>query len=120
LSSRSTGAKIRFPLFNNTSSNTEGTIEVYTTRPETIYGVRFLAVAADHPCLASLATELQGTTDSAVKFTGLEVVHPLTQARLPVIVADYVLSAHGTGAVMGELARWRIELEASFLLFLQT
>ncbi|MBO9498188.1 MAG: leucine--tRNA ligase [Novosphingobium sp.] len=96
-------------------------IEVYTTRPDTLFGASFVAIAADHPLAARLAEtspELAafieecrqgGTTaeelETAEKkgfFTGLSVEHPLKHAwHLPVYVANFVLMDYGTGAVFG-------------------
>ncbi len=96
-------------------------IPVFTTRPDTLYGASFVAIAADHPLAASLAEnapELQafiaeckrgGTTaaelETAEKLgfnTGLSVEHPLEpEWHLPVYVANFVLMEYGTGAVFG-------------------
>ena len=96
-------------------------IEVYTTRPDTLFGASFVAIAADHPVaqkMAANAPELQafieeckrgGTTaaelETAEKLgfnTGLTVEHPLKKAwHLPVYVANFVLMDYGTGAVFG-------------------
>ncbi len=96
-------------------------IEVFTTRPDTLYGASFVAIAADHPlaqALAENAPELQdfiaeckrgGTTaaelETAEKLgfnTGLSVEHPLdSDWHLPVYVANFVLMDYGTGAVFG-------------------
>ena len=96
-------------------------IDVFTTRPDTIFGASFIAIAADHPVaqkLAANAPELQafieecrkgGTTaadiETAEKMgfnTGLSVEHPLDQSwHLPVYVANFVLMDYGTGAVFG-------------------
>ncbi len=94
---------------------------VYTTRPDTLFGARFLAIAADHPIAAALAggnEALQGfiaecqrigtaqaAIDTAEKLgfdTGLKVRHPLDPSwELPVYVANFVLMEYGTGAVFG-------------------
>lgn len=96
-------------------------IEVYTTRPDTIFGAAFIAVAADHPlaaklaeqdsalrafiaqcrCGATSAAELE-TAEKKGFQTGLEVLHPFDQNRkVPVYVANFVLMDYGTGAVFG-------------------
>lgn len=94
-------------------------LEVYTTRIDTLMGVTYVAIAAEHP-LATIALkqnpDLQPFVDSIKhmkvaeadmatmekegKPTGLYVIHPLTQARVPVWIANYVLMDYGTGAVM--------------------
>ncbi|MBA3897859.1 MAG: leucine--tRNA ligase [Sphingomonadaceae bacterium] len=96
-------------------------IDVFTTRPDTIFGASFVAIAAEHPLAQRLAEKryaLQqfieecrkgGTTAAEIETaekigfdTGLTVVHPLDPARrLPVFVANFVLMDYGTGAVMG-------------------
>ncbi len=95
-------------------------IEVYSTRPDTIFGASFVAVAADHPIaqgVAANSTDAQafiekckagGTTaaelETAEKLgfdTGLKAVHPITGGDLPVYIANFVLMDYGTGAVMG-------------------
>jgi leucyl-tRNA synthetase len=100
-------------------SNFDETIEVYSTRPDTIFGVSFVAVAADHPIAHAVATSSAEATDfialckaggttaaeleTAEKLgfdTGLKVAHPITGAELPVYIANFVLMDYGTGAVM--------------------
>ncbi|OYW50370.1 MAG: leucine--tRNA ligase [Novosphingobium sp. 28-62-57] len=94
-------------------------LEVYTTRPDTIFGASFVAVAADHPVaqgVAASSTEAQdfialckkgGTTaaelETAEKLgfdTGITAKHPFTGADLPVYIANFVLMEYGTGAIM--------------------
>ena len=113
---KSQGLRCTFKL-----AGTSDGIEVFTTRPDTLYGASFLAIAADHPLAKSLAEnapELQdfiaeckrgGTTaaelETAEKLgfnTGLSVEHPLDPDwHLPVYVANFVLMDYGTGAVFG-------------------
>ncbi len=113
---KSQGLRATFKL-----AGTDHGIEVFTTRPDTLYGASFLAIAADHPLAQSLAAnapELQdfiatckrgGTTaaelETAEKLgfnTGLSVEHPLDPHwHLPVYVANFVLMDYGTGAVFG-------------------
>jgi len=96
-------------------------IEVFTTRPDTLFGASFVAIAADHPLAARLAANAPalaafieecrqgGTTAAELEtaekkgfFTGLSVEHPLKHAwHLPVYVANFVLMDYGTGAVFG-------------------
>jgi leucyl-tRNA synthetase len=97
-----------------------GSVEVYSTRPDTIFGASFVAVAADHPIAQGVAAgshEAQafielckqgGTTaaelETAEKLgfdTGITATHPFTGAQLPVFIANFVLMEYGTGAVMG-------------------
>jgi leucyl-tRNA synthetase len=110
---KSQGLQFRFTLSNG------GSVEVYTTRPDTIFGASFVAVAAEHPIAQSVAAaspEAQafvercragGTTaaelETAEKLgfeTGMTATHPFTGARLPVYIANFVLMDYGTGAIM--------------------
>ena len=115
---KSFGADIRF-AYDVDSIGHAGELSVYTTRPDTLMGATYVAVAAEHPLAAQAAennTELQafiaeckaGSVAEAdmAKMekkglpTGLFVVHPLTGEKLPVWVANYVLMSYGSGAVM--------------------
>jgi len=100
----------------------EGIIEVFSTRPDTIYGATFLVLAPEHDLVTRITTiEQRGDIDAYCKqasnkterqrqeeagetisgcFTGGYAIHPLTQKQMPIWVADYVLSGYGTGAVM--------------------
>ena len=110
---KSQGLQFRFELSDG------GTVEVYSTRPDTIFGASFVAVAADHPIAQGVAAgnqEVQdfialckqgGTTaaelETAEKLgfdTGITARHPFTGAELPVFIANFVLMDYGTGAVM--------------------
>jgi len=114
---KSKGLRCRFAF---PGSNGDG-IDVYTTRPDTMFGASFVAIAADHPVAQKLATnapELQafieecrkgGTTAADIETaekkgfnTGLTVEHPLDPSwHLPVYVANFVLMDYGTGAIFG-------------------
>lgn len=116
---RSEGVEITFNLADDQGEKTEETLTVYTTRPDTFFGVSYLAVAAAHP-LAESASEnnpdLQAfiqeckntkvaeaelaTMEKKGMFTGRFAVHPLTGKLVPVWVANFVLMHYGTGAVM--------------------
>ncbi len=88
---RSEGAKIFFQL-----ANSQETFEIFTTRPETIFGVTFIAISQHHPLA-------QGKTlkeNERGVFTGNYAIHPLTKETIPIWIADYVLSDYGTGCVM--------------------
>ncbi|WP_267424185.1 leucine--tRNA ligase [Methylobacterium sp. GC_Met_2] len=117
---RSEGLEVRFALAHPPAGVPES-VTVYTTRPDTLFGAKFLAIAADHPIAAALAAdkpELQafieecrrtGTAQAAIDTaekhgfdTGLTVRHPLDSSwALPVYVANFVLMEYGTGAVFG-------------------
>jgi leucyl-tRNA synthetase len=112
---KSRGLQFRFKPVNFSDE-----IEVYSTRPDTIYGASFVAVAAEHPVAQAVAAKSSqaqafielckqgGTTaaelETAEKLgfdTGLKVRHPFTGEDLPVWIANFVLMDYGTGAVMG-------------------
>ncbi len=116
---RSEGASVRFAL-TSTPADIES-VEVYTTRPDTLFGASFLAIAADHPLAAAAAKtdpalagfieecRRQGTTEAAIETaeklgfdTGLRAAHPFDPNwTLPVYVANFVLMDYGTGAIFG-------------------
>jgi leucyl-tRNA synthetase len=118
---RSEGLLIRWPLAEGTAPAGETELEVYTTRPDTIFGASFMAIAADHPlakktaeknpALAKFIEEVRqtGTSVAALETaekkgfdTGIRVVHPFDSGWvLPVYVANFVLMDYGTGAIFG-------------------
>jgi leucyl-tRNA synthetase len=114
---KSQGAHIVFPIGESESK----ALEVFTTRPDTLFGVTYMVVAPEHPLLDLLTTAEQSesvnayvesvkqkteiqrsdaTKEKTGVFTGGFVCHPLTRQPLPVWVADYVLMGYGTGAIM--------------------
>ena len=123
---KSRGMRISFDLTDGSDN-----IDVYSTRPDTIFGASFVAVACDHPLAQALAAKRYtleqfidecrrgGTTAAEIETaeklgfdTGLTVDHPLLpDARLPVFVANFVLMDYGTGAVMGVPAHDQRDLE---------
>lgn len=128
---RSEGAKIRFVLDKASAAKLTGletgdkdkapVIEVFTTRPDTLFGLSFIGIAAEHPLAKSLAQNSPeissfieecariGTSEEAVNTvekrgfdTGLRVVNPFNpQQTVPVWIANFVLMDYGTGAVFG-------------------
>ncbi len=113
---RSEGARVWFPIDGD-----QRKIEVFTTRPDTIYGVSFLVLAPEHPYVDDLTTpeqhpavsqyldrvsrrtereRLTETKRCTGVFTGAYALHPLTGERLPIWISDYVLGGYGTGAIM--------------------
>ncbi|MBL7924927.1 MAG: leucine--tRNA ligase [Bacteroidia bacterium] len=113
---RSEGTSIRFKLVNH-----DGFVEVFTTRPDTVFGVSFLTLAPEHELVNLItAPEYRSKVEEYVKgasaksererqtevkkvsgqFTGAYVLHPFTGEHIPVWVAEYVLAGYGTGAVM--------------------
>ena len=115
---RSEGAKVRFPIQGEDAS-----IEVFTTRIDTIFGATFMMLAPEHALVASFAKEspdekgfmakaqrfrsqdragrLTGAVAKEGFFTGRFVINPFTHKPIPIWVANYVLAEYGTGAVMG-------------------
>ena len=113
---RSEGMEIHFPYNLN---GEEKTLDVFTTRPDTLMGVTYVSVAAEHPLAKHAAASnpaLQSFIEACKKGsvaeadlakaekmgmdTGLTVTHPLTGQQVPVWVANYVLMSYGSGAVM--------------------
>ena len=113
---KSAGARVRFRL-----ADRDDAIEVFTTRPDTLFGASFLAIAPDHPLAAALARENAelaafaaeclrgGTSEAEIETqekrgfaTGLSCRHPFDHDRLlPIYVANFVLMDYGTGAIFG-------------------
>ena len=113
---KSVGASIDFLLASG-----EHKVEVFTTRPDTLFGVTYLTLAPEHPLVLQITTEEQraeveayiaatakrserdrmaDTKTVSGAFTGAYAVHPLTGKQLPIWIGDYVLASYGTGAVM--------------------
>jgi len=111
---RSVGARVRF-------GSTSGPIEVFTTRPDTLFGATFMVLSPEHPLVDALTTSEQQTavakyretaaalqdadrTDDSRKKTGVFIgayaTNPVNGAQIPVWIADYVLMGYGTGAIM--------------------
>ncbi|MFQ3172472.1 MAG: leucyl-tRNA synthetase, partial [Oleispira sp.] len=120
---RSEGVQMRFALANaGKSKDSEETLEVYTTRPDTVMGVSYVAVAAGHPLAAQAAAandanaEIQVFIDECKKSstaeadvatiekkgvdTGIKAIHPVSGDEVPIWIANFVLMDYGTGAVM--------------------
>jgi len=113
---RSEGMRIRFDL-----EGLEEKLEVFTTRPDTLFGASFCAISADHPIATQLATQSSllkdfidechrlGTSEAVLEQaekqgfdTGLKVLHPFIKEKtLPLYVANFVLMEYGTGAIFG-------------------
>jgi len=115
---RSIGADVTFAVDGHDAKMT-----VFTTRPDTVYGVSYVVLAPEHELVGKLIaghekeaeirafidrvrkeSEIERTSTDAEKigiFTGAHVIHPLTGEKLPIWIANYVLPDYGTGAVMG-------------------
>ncbi|MGX9966574.1 leucine--tRNA ligase [Roseomonas sp. F4] len=116
---RSEGARVRFKLTQPVAETAE--VEVFTTRPDTLFGMSFLAVAAEHPLAAAAAAanpdaqkfvaecRSMGTSEVAIEQaekrgfdTGFRVAHPFLPGKtFPVWIANFVLMEYGTGAIFG-------------------
>jgi leucyl-tRNA synthetase len=116
---RSEGARVRFPLIAPEAGLQE--VEVYTTRPDTLFGMSFIAIAPEHPLAAAVAARdpaaaafvaecrQLGTSEAVIETaekrgydTGLRVGHPLLPGpSFPVWIANFVLMEYGTGAIFG-------------------
>jgi leucyl-tRNA synthetase len=113
---RSVGARIEFAVVGSPAK-----IEVFTTRPDTLFGATYLVLAPEHPLVAELTAPAQrAAVDAYVEQTarrsertriaavqeksgvalGAHAIHPVTGARIPIWIADYVLASYGTGAIM--------------------
>jgi leucyl-tRNA synthetase len=113
---KSVGATVAFHVQNSAAK-----IEVFTTRPDTIFGVTFMTLAPEHELVAQITTtEQKAAVDAYIEktakrserermadvktisgvFTGAYAEHPFTKAAIPVWIGDYVLAGYGTGAVM--------------------
>lgn len=111
---RSEGIEIDF-----TVENYSDTVRIYTTRPETLMGVSFLSIAAEHPLaqlasknnpvIANFVAECKNTKTAEADMatmekrgvsTGYYAIHPLTKEKLPIWIANFVLMDYGTGAIM--------------------
>lgn len=117
---RSEGAEIYFKI----KENEEKTLKVYTTRPDTIYGVTYMAIAPEHKILDELKDkitnfeEIENYRDLAKKKSefertqlnkektgvvvkGIECINPVTKENIPIVVTDYVMINYASGAIMG-------------------
>ncbi len=113
---KSQGAEVTFSI-----ADSEETIRVFTTRPDTIFGATFMVLAPEHPLVEKITTEEQKSTvqqyvdETSLKterdrmadvknvsgaFTGAHALNPFTGEQMPVYISDYVLMGYGTGAVM--------------------
>ncbi len=118
---RSEGLLVRFALDAKTSPNGEDELEIFTTRHDTLFGAKFMAIAPDHPlataaaaknpALAEFIAECKrmGTSQALLETaekkgfdTGIKAIHPFDPAwKLPVYVANFILMDYGTGAIFG-------------------
>ncbi|MCV0403376.1 MAG: leucine--tRNA ligase [Chloroflexi bacterium] len=114
---RSEGAEVDFP----TEADDVEPIRVFTTRPDTVFGATFMVLAPEHPTVATLTTDdrradveayvaqarrqteidrMSTDREKTGVFIGAYAVNPMTEERIPIWIADYVLPGYGTGAIM--------------------
>lgn len=113
---RSQGANVKFALAKG-----EGVLEVYTTRPDTLFGATYMVIAPEHPLVDSLTTATQKAAVEAYRsqaalksdlertdlakdktgvFTGSYAINPVNGQEIPIWISDYILISYGTGAIM--------------------
>ncbi len=115
---KSTGAFVNFKL-----SGADESLEIYTTRPDTLFGVTFMVMAPEHPILDKYADRITNMQDilayrevcakktefertqlvkekTGVKIEGISGINPLTGKEVPIFISDYVMMGYGTGAIM--------------------
>ena len=115
---KSEGAVVTFPIEGPANGLA---LEIFTTRPDTLFGATFMVVSPEHPLLGAMTpperrpavdayrveasrkseVERKASTEKSGVFTGAHATHPLTGRPIPVWTADYVLMDYGTGAIMG-------------------
>jgi leucyl-tRNA synthetase len=118
---RSEGLAVRFALDPATTPNGESELEIFTTRGDTLFGAKFMALSPDHPLAAAAAAknpalagfiaeckrhgtaaEIIETAEKQGFDTGMKAIHPFdTSWKLPVYVANFILMDYGTGAIFG-------------------
>ncbi|MFP4219641.1 MAG: leucine--tRNA ligase [Phormidium sp.] len=119
---KSTGAYLEFPILDDQKHPSDDKIGVFTTRPDTAYGVTYVVLAPEHPLTLQVTTpdrrqaveafieevsqqsEMDRTAEDKPKRgipTGGTAINPFTGEEIPILIADYVLYEYGTGAVMG-------------------
>ena len=118
---RSEGAEVKFALAEPQPSIANPEITVFTTRPDTLFGATYMVLAPEHPLVDQLVADEQAAEVAAYRektarksdlertelskektgvFTGAYAINPVNQERIPIWIADYVLTGYGTGAIM--------------------
>lgn len=115
---RSEGAEVKFKI-----ADTDETLTVYTTRPDTLFGATYMVVAPEHKLIEEYSNKISNLEEvkeyqrkaalksdfergemnkdkTGVELKGIKAINPLTNTEIPIWVADYVLSSYGTGAIM--------------------
>jgi leucyl-tRNA synthetase len=118
---RSEGARVIFHVATDSTEEKGAPIEIYTTRPDTLWGATFMVLAPEHPLVekittreqrkaveayveqAARETEIERASETREKtgvFTGAYAINPVNDERIPIWIADYVMITYGTGAIM--------------------
>lgn len=118
---RSEGANVRFKLANPPADSESSFLEIFTTRPDTLFGATYMVVAPEHPLVekitttdrraeissyldqARLKSDLERTDLAKEKtgaFTGAYAINPVNGKQIPIWISDYILVSYGTGAIM--------------------
>lgn len=117
---KSEGATVHFAIQNSKISHHDEKLEIFTTRPDTLFGATFMVIAPEHPLIKTITTQEQlstvntyielasrklevdrkSATDKTGVFTGAYAINPVNGQPIPIWTADYVLMDYGTGAIM--------------------
>lgn len=120
---KSEGALLKFEIRSTKSEmNSKFHVEVFTTRPDTLFGATFVVIAPEHPLIQNLESRIQNLEEvtayiakaknkleedrliakekTGVELKGIKAIHPTTKKEIPIFIADYVLTSYGTGAIM--------------------
>lgn len=115
---KSIGAEVEFPI-----KDYDDTLKIYTTRPDTLYGVTFMVIAPEHPILNTLESSINNMDEvknyqaeskkksefervqlvkdkTGVELKGVKAINPVSLEEVPIFIADYVMMGYGTGAIM--------------------
>ena len=122
---KSEGASLKFPIAKpaGRQAGSQSAIEVFTTRPDTLFGATFMVLCPEHQLLKDLKDKIENLKEvdnyikkaqqksdlertdlnkdkSGVEIKGIKAINPVNQKEIPIFIADYVLSGYGTGAIM--------------------
>lgn len=104
---RSNGVNIKFKVFKDDNFKEDYDITIFTSRPETIFGVTFIGLSKDHEFVKKYCNNLNLNNikeDSDIKTgirTGFYAINPINNEKIPIWIANYILGDYGTGAIMG-------------------
>lgn len=118
---KSEGARLKFQI-SNSLRRLADSIEVFTTRPDTVFGATYIVLAPEHPLVNELQKKVKNKKEikayikttakkterersenkekTGVKLEGVSAINPATKEEIPIFIADYVLASYGTGAIM--------------------